>query len=120
VPNPRSQYPIAYPHSNGPTILGDLPAGSDQNSAPAPDYMAHSSDDERRDDGYVAPYLDPFHSGPTTSIHGGTFITAGNVNFYGKKRRREGTIDGGSFSICRRATFCLPDLTVQMVRQQNG
>ncbi|KAJ7914462.1 hypothetical protein B0H13DRAFT_2659235 [Mycena leptocephala] len=87
--NSRSQYPIAYSHSNGPTILGHFSAGLDQNSAPAPDYMAHSSDDERRDDGYVTPYLDPFHSGPATSIRGGTFITAGNVNFYGKKCRRE-------------------------------
>jgi hypothetical protein len=66
--------------------------------------MAHSSDDERRDDGYVTPYLDPFHSGPATSIRGGTFITAGNVNIYGKKCRREGT---GSFSILLQSHFLL-------------
>jgi hypothetical protein len=108
MPNSCSHYPIADLHSNGPTLLGDFPAV-------APEYMTVSLDHERRDEGYVAPCLNPLHSGPPTSIHGGTFITAGNVNFCGKKRRRDETIDGRSFLFRRRPAFCLPDLTFQMV-----
>ncbi|KAJ7925053.1 hypothetical protein B0H13DRAFT_2314847 [Mycena leptocephala] len=88
VPCPNSI--VTYPDSTVPPTLGHFQAGSDENydysypdfepGDPVPDFAAHFLEDRSLDTAELASYLEPFHAGATTSIHGGTFIAAENVH----------------------------------------
>ncbi|KAJ7891066.1 hypothetical protein B0H13DRAFT_2197795, partial [Mycena leptocephala] len=90
TPNAQCQYPAPYPPLNGSTALTEFSTASDQNhlfsyldfepTSPVTDYGLPSSDQERQQEANVVSDLEPFHPGPTQSIHGATFITAQNVN----------------------------------------
>ncbi|KAJ7232274.1 hypothetical protein C8J57DRAFT_1729919 [Mycena rebaudengoi] len=84
----QSLYPITYPHFTG-----------DHITRPDENQYSYSNSEAA---GTVHPYLELFDSGPATSNHGGTFITARNVNIYGTKRGQEHDISTRPFDKRRR------------------